>query len=151
MLLPPPMVLSRVPISGRYELSFYVHCLTAWCRIPLIVLWFYLGHGFLYPACLGMLPICLSLVPAFSYFPPALRLHHLFSYDLMVALPDAITCFLLYGCIFLCTHFVVLWSLFSTIIRRLVTRTRGCNDIVNVFGLLIAPAVLVALCWIMCV
>ena len=54
MLLPPPVMLSLVPILGQYGLWYSAHCRLARGRIPLFVLWSYLDHGFLYPACLGV-------------------------------------------------------------------------------------------------
>ena len=71
----------------------------AWCKIPLFVVWSYLDHGFLYPACLGVWS---------SDFLQALWCHGCFSFDLMVVFPHVFSCFLFDGL----AYFRVLYSLF---------------------------------------
>ena len=52
-------------LLGQCGLWYSIHCRTTRCRIPLFVLWSYLDHGFIYPACLGVWSVNLGLASAF--------------------------------------------------------------------------------------
>ena len=130
-LLPPPMMLSLVPLLGQCGLWYSVHCRIARCRITLFILWSYLAHGFLYPAYPGMRSVCLGLASAFFGLS-------LMPWSFLVWSLGCISwCPLLlsfwWSCIFRC-----LLSPFLAISRRFVIRARVGDDILNLCGLLIA-------------
>ena len=139
VLLPPPMILSLVPRLGQCVLWYCVHCRIARCRSLLFVLWSNLDHGFLYSACPGVWSACLALASAFCVHFQAIWCHGRFFLIVLHISAYSIFCLL---------------SPFPAISRRFVIRARVGNDIIDFCGLVhlvIAWAVLDALCWIMSV
>ena len=67
----------------------------------------------------------------------------------MVVFPDVLSCFLFDGLAYFCIR--CLLSPFPAISRHFVIRARVGDDILDLCGLLIALAILDALCWIMSV
>ena len=76
-----PFFISRIAYSTSHDLISGISFGSVWitvlcslsyiarCRIPLFVLWSYLEHGYLYPACLGVWSVCLGLASAFFGLP----------------------------------------------------------------------------------
>ena len=143
VLLPYPMVLSLVPLLGQCGLWYSFYCRIARCRIHLFVIWSYLDHGFLYPACPGVWSVCLGLASAFiglssgSLMPWSFLVWSLnWLYFLMSSLAFFLMVLHISAYSIRC-----LLSLFSAISRRFVTSARVGDDILDFSGLLIVLAI----------
>ena len=149
VLLSPSMILSLEPRLGQCGLWYYVPSRVSRCTIPPFVLWSYLDHEFLYPACPGVWSGCHDLSSAiFLISSGSLMPSRLISwlYFLMFSLA-----FVLMVCVILRTLFVVYCRRFSPF---LVLSSLGLELVMKSLltnYLLIASTTLGALCLIMSV